>query len=308
MRFAGEVLDVGDVRDPAGLGRDDDALDQDVLDDLVGNLVDDDGRARALGFGVHLAADHDAASAGPVRLDQPLATLDDAARGEFRPLDDLHQLLELDVRIIDDGRDGVAHLPHVVRGNGAGHAHRDAAGAVDEQVGELPRQHHRLGARFLVVGLKVDGLEVEVLEQRHRGRRHPGLGVSHGRGRVAVDGAEVALLVHQPVADLPVLAHVDEGRVDDRLAVRVVVAGGVAGDLGALAVLRPRAEVQVVHRDQDPPLRRLEPVADVRQRAVHDRGHRVRQVAGMQLPFDLLVYDPPDAHRRSIVGRLGVVG
>ncbi len=63
------------------------------------------------------------------------------------------------------------------------------------------------------------------------------LGVAHGRGRVALDRAEVALAVDQRVAHVEVLRHAHERGVDDGFAVRVVVAGGVAGDLGALAVL-----------------------------------------------------------------------
>ena len=65
------------------------------------------------------------------------------------------------------------------------------------------------------------------------------------------------------VAGVEVLRHADHGRVDDFLAVRVVVTRGVAGDLGGLSVLGGRAQVEVVHRDQDAPLDRLEAVSDV---------------------------------------------
>ena len=88
------------------------------------------------------------------------------------------------------------------------------------------------------------------------------------------------------VAHVPVLGHADQGGIDDGLAVRVVVAAGVAGDLGALAVLGARAEVQVVHGDQDAPLRGLQAVADVGQGAVHDRAHGVGEVGILHFLFD----------------------
>ena len=44
---------------------------------------------------------------------------------------------------------------------------------------------------------------------------------------------------------------------------------------------------QVAHRHQDPPLRRLEPVADVRQGPADDDRHRIVEVALLELLFDV---------------------
>ena len=86
----------------------------------------------------------------------------------------------------------------------------------------------------------------------------------------------------------------------------MVVAAGVAGDLRALDAARPRRQVQVVHGDQDPPLRGLQPVADVGQRPADDHAHRVRQVAVLQLVFDRLLDDP--ALAMSAVAFAGSLG
>ena len=82
---------------------------------------------------------------------------------------------------------------------------------------------------------------------------------------------------------------IDQGGIDHRLAVRVVVARGVAGDLRALAVLSSRREIEIVHRHENAALRGLETVADVRQRPVHDGAHRVGQVGIVEFAFDLQV-------------------
>ena len=184
--------------------------------------------------------------------------------GEVRPLDAVpddvagllvlhvvHEVGQLDVRILDDADDRVEHLGRVVRRQARRHADGDAERAVDEQVGELARQDGRLHEPVVVVGLEVDGAKLEIVEHVDRGLRHAGLGVSHGRGRIALDGSEVALGLDQRHAHTPVLREADEGGVDDALAVRVVVAGGVAGDLGALEVLLGRPELEVVHRLED---------------------------------------------------------
>ena len=170
------------------------------------------------------------------------------------------------------------------------------------RLGNLAGRHHRLGACRVVVFLEVDGVELEVVEQLGGGRGEAGLGVTHGGGRVAVDRAEVALRVDQRAAHLPLLAHAHEGGVDDGLAVGVVVAGGVAGDLGALAVLAAGAEVQVVHRHEDAALAGLEAVADIGQGPVHDGAHRVGEVAVGQLAIDGHVNNVADRDDGGIRG------
>ena len=57
----------------------------------------------------------------------------------------------------------------------------------------------------------------------------------------------------------------------------MVVARGVARDLGAFAVLPSGEERQVVHRVEDAPLGGFQAVARVGQRAGDDDGHRVVQ-------------------------------
>ena len=130
--------------------------------------------------------------------------------------------------------------------------------------GTRPGRTDRLGPRLVVVGTRSTVSMLEVGEHVDRRLRDMRLGVSHRRRRAAVDRAEVALAVDQRVAGRERLRHADEGRVDDRLTVRVVVAGRVAADLRALSELGPRTEVEVVHRNQDAALTRLQAVPDVR--------------------------------------------
>ena len=112
------------------------------------------------------------------------------------------------------------------------------ARAVDEQVREPRRQHGRLHPGAVVVLDEVDRVLVDVGEDLRRDGGHARLGVAHGRGRVAVDRAEVALAVDERVAQREVLRHAHEGVVDRLVAVGVVLAHHVADDRGALAIRR----------------------------------------------------------------------
>ena len=125
--------------------------------------------------------------------------------------------------VVDQGGDGVDHLAQVVRRDVGRHADGDAVGAVDHEVGNAARQHGRLAARLVVVGHPVDGVGVDVAQHLDGDAREARLRVAHGRRRVALDRAEVALAVDQRVAHVEVLRHAHEGGVDDGLAVGVVV-------------------------------------------------------------------------------------
>ena len=191
------------------------------------------------------------------------------------------------VGVVDQGGDGVDHLAQVVGRDVGRHADGDAAGAVDHEVGHAARQDGRFAARLVVVGHPVDGVGVDVAQHLDGDPRETRLGVAHGRRGVAFDRAEVALAVDQGVAHVEVLGHAHEGRVDDRLAVGVVVTGGVAGDLGALAVLLIGRQAEIVHGHENATLRGLEAVADVRQRPVDDHAHGVVDERRAHLVFEL---------------------
>ena len=251
-------------------------------------------------------ADHAAPAAGRVGAQDVAAPHDDAAGREVGPAHDLAQLAQRHVAVGQHGADRGADLAQVVRRERGRHADRDAVRAVADQVREARRQHRRLHQALVVVGLEVDRLLVEVGHHLDRDAVHARLRVAHGRGRVAVDRAEVALAVDQRVAQREGLRHAHERRIDDRLAVRVVLARGVAGDVGALAILGARAQLEVVQRHEDAALRGLEPVAHVGQRARVDDAERVVQVRLAHLALDLAQLDAVPRHGHGRGQGLGI--
>ncbi len=203
--------------------------------------------------------------------------------GKVRAGHDLHQLLDRDGRIVEIGDAGVDHLAEIVRRDVGGHADGDAAGAVDQQVGELRRQHDRLALAAVVVRLEVDGVVLEVVEQGHGGPRQPDLGVALGRRRIAVDRAEIALPVDQRQAHGEVLRQAHQRVVDRLVAVRVILAHGVAGDARRFVVGAVRRVIVLVHRIEDAAMHGLQPVAHVGQRARHDHAHGVIEIRPLHL-------------------------
>jgi hypothetical protein len=167
--------------------------------------------------------------------------------------------------VLDEMTGRLHDLDEVVRRHVRGHADRDAARAVDEEVRDRRGQHLGLLVAVVVVRNEVDDVLVEVLRHRHRGRREPRLGVAGGGGAV-VERAEVAVSVDERHAQRERLGEAHEGVVDGRVAVRMELAHDLADDSSRLDVAAIGPQAHVAHHVEDAALHGLEPVTGVGKR------------------------------------------
>ena len=217
-----------------------------------------------------LGAHQEAAAAGLVGLRNAGLAIEEAAGGEVRPLHVLEHFGEARVGILDqlDGR--VHDFGEVVRRNVGGHADSDAAGAIDDEIGNARGQHRRLEGGLVVVRREVHGLHLDVGQHLAGNAHHAALGVAHGRGRIAVHGAEVSLPVHQRIAQREGLRHAHQCVVDGRVAVRMVDAHRLADHLGALGVFLVVLQAHLAERVEHAAMHGLQSVAGIGQRAPDD--------------------------------------
>ena len=277
--FVGLVAEVADAVELLLADELGDAEDEGVAVNVVGDLGDDDLLHAALEFlGVGLAAGADDALAGLEVAEDALAAGNDAAGRIVGALDDGAEVVDGDARVVDDGDGRVDDLVEVVRRDVGRHADGDAGRAVHQQVRQGGGEDGGLGGGLLVIGGEVDGVLLDVLEQVLGDVLQAGLGVTVGRGRIAVDGAEVALRVDERVAHDPGLGHADEGVVDGGVAVGVVVLEHLTDDAGALVEGPVVEETLAEHGVEHAALHGLQAVARVGQGARDDDGHRVLDV------------------------------
>ncbi len=159
------------------------------------------------------------------------------------------------------------------------HADSDAAGAINEEIGKFRRKHGWLPLASVVIRLKIHRRIVEVVEERQGGRRETHFGIAFGGGRIAIDGAEIALSVDQRQTHREGLRHPHQRVIDREIAVRMIFAHRIAGDARRFVVGAIRRVIVLVHRIENAPVHRLQPVAHVGQRPAHDHAHRVIEVA-----------------------------
>ena len=205
---------------------------------------------------------------------------------EVRTRHMLHQLFDGDVVVVDIGAAGVDHLAQVMGRDVGRHADGDAAGAIDQQVGEAGRQNVRLDRQFVVVGMEIDGVLVDIVEQAFRRLGQTRLGVAHRRRRVAVHRSEIALPVDQRQAHGEVLRHADHGVVDRAVAVRMVFTHHVTDDTRRFLVGLVAVVAAFLHRIKDAAMYRFQAVTNVGERAADDHAHRVIEIAAPHLLFD----------------------
>ncbi len=230
-----------------------------------------------------------------------LAPENDAAGRKIRPGNDLDEIVDAKRRVVDQRGAGVDDFAEIVRRNVGGHTDRDAAGAVDQKVREFRRQNRRLFFRIVIVRLEIDGVLVDIVEQRVRDLGEAGFGVPHGGGHIAVHRAEIALAVDQRHAHRESLRHADQRVIDRLVAVRMILTDDVADGARRFAIRLIPLEAVLIHREQNAPMHRLEAVARIRQRPRHDHAHGVIEVGALHLVQD--GYGANIRGRRRLSGR-----
>ena len=131
--------------------------------------------------------------AGAVDFLELVGRVQDVAAGrEIRPLDPAAQLQGGEVGIFEQLDQRGDDLVEVVRRDVGGHAHGDAGAAVDQQVGHARRQHHRFDLGAVVTGAERHRFLLDLLQYFVRQPGQAALRVTHGRGTIAVERAEVA--------------------------------------------------------------------------------------------------------------------
>ena len=117
--------------------------------------------------------------------------------------------------------------------------------------------------------------------------RHAHLGIAHGRRRVAVNGTEVALTIHQHITQGKGLRHAHNGVVNRRVPVRVVLANDVTDNTRRFLVGLVIVIAQLAHGEQRPPVYRFQPIARIGQRTSHNHAHGVIEIGLLHLVLDV---------------------
>ncbi len=128
--------------------------------------------------------------------------------------------------------------------------------------------------------------------------------VALGRGRVAVNGAEIALPVDQRQAQRPVLCHTRQRIIDRGIAMRVIFTHDIAGDAGAFDVFLVPVHAHFGHAVEDTAVHRLQAVTNIRQRAADDHAHRVIEIGTLHFLHD---GDGLDARRKTSARRCRLI-
>ena len=270
-----------------------DFLNQFGFDDLIGNFGYDNlilsvSEVFLLPFG----ANAESSLSLPIGVKNAFKTVDDNAAGrEIRPLDAANQRFHFAVGFFDQIQKRVTDLAEVMRRDIGGHADGNSRRTVAEQIGYHGRHDDRFFL-FAVIGFaKIDGIVVETFHQSHGKFSQAGFGITHGGRTVAVDITEVSLAVNQRITYGKILSQAHHGTVNRTVAVRMIFTDDIADDTGAFLKTGLRIQMQLAHGKKQTAVNRFQSVADIRQRAVDNGRHGIRQVSFAQFLREVNISD-----------------
>ena len=234
--FGAFVADIGKDRNLLGLDQLGQPFDQLGFLNLIGNFGHDDlidAAAQILDRPFCPKAERSTTSAVGLR-DVFGRFHQNATCREIRTGDVIQQGVVLRVGRLDQMQTGINQFGNIVRRDIRRHAHRDPAGAVRQKVRERCGQNNGFFQRAVIVRAEVDGVFIQTVQHRLGHDSQPRLGVTRRSRVIAVDVAEVTLTIHQRIAHGKVLRQTRHRVIDRGVAVRVIVAHHVAGNLGGL--------------------------------------------------------------------------
>ena len=203
---------------------------------LIGNFSDDDLPETARQFFFEpTCAYAETATARRISFGYRLFALDNDTTG--RKIGSRHQFGEFScrrIRIFDEVQGRFAQLKRVMRRDAGRHANRNACRSIGEQIGESPRQHHRLFFTAVISLAKINGIFVQTVEQQSSDFGHARFGISHGSRIIAVDIAKIALPVDHRIAHRKILREAHKCVINRLVAMRVIFADHVADNARAL--------------------------------------------------------------------------
>ena len=108
------------------------------------------------------------------------------------------------------------------------------------RLGNAAGNTDRLLVGAVIARAEIDRVLVDAVEQQPRDLGEPAFGVTHRRGVIAVDVAEIALPVDQRIALREILRETHHRVIDRLVAVRMEIAHHVADHLGGFLECRVR--------------------------------------------------------------------
>src|SRR5690554_1515516 len=286
--LVGFITQFGDAFQALFLDQFSNLFDQPCLVQLVRQFGDDDGVAIGLLVVLNLVAgaDVNAATASAIGFNNAGTAVDDALGREIRARNNFHQLINGQVRVINQRQATINHFGQVMGRNVGRHTHGDTGRTIHQQVRYAGWQNFRDTLGAVVVVDEIHGFLVQVRQQRMGNLLHADFGVTHGGGVVTVDRTEVTLAIHQRVAQGERLSHTNDGVVNGRVTMGVIFTDNVTHHTGGFLVCLVPVVTQLGHGEQHPTMHRLKAVTHIWQSPADDNAHSVIEVGLLQFVFN----------------------
>ena len=278
--------------------------------DLVGDFVNHDTFAVLVVKDLALCTNVKPPFSGGVHVGDAVNAVNGCTGWEIRALDVLHVFFYRNRGLVvragfQDGVDvkihRTGHLRQVVGWNSGGHTDRNTVTSIEQKIGEPSGKDGGFVLRIVKVRLEINRVLVDVVEHVLGDSVQATFRVSHGSGRIAVDGAKVALTVNKRIAQGKLLSHSNHGVVNGLVAVRVVLPHDLTHRPSGFAEFLVGRMTALEHAVKHASVDGFEAVPSIGQRTADDDGHGVVDVGIFHFGVERMVQDDFAGAGRSVV-------
>ena len=182
-------------------------------------------------FHTHGGAHFETTSPRRIGFLDSLKSDDGAPGGKVWARNEAHQIFQGCLRMINQVSGGLDNLERVVGSHISGHAHRDSAGTINQQVGEPGGQNTGLSELVVVIGNKIHDVFIEVSNHRHGRGGQSRFGVPCS-GWAVIKRPKVSMTINHGHAHAKRLGESHQGVIDGAISVGMELTNHVAHDSG----------------------------------------------------------------------------
>ena len=219
------------------------ALDENALHHLIGNLFDDDHVASVFRLVTNTTTHSQPSTTCGIRLGDSATSNDRTSRWEIRSRHKRKKSIQSNVWIIDRRHNRIGNFAKIVRRHCTCHTNSNSRRSVHKKIWKLAWKNHRLHQAIVIIWLEIYSFFVEIFQHRNCDASHSSFGISHRCGWITFNRSKVSLLVDQQCARLPRLTKIHKRWIDDGLTVRVIISACVAANLCAFDLLATRRKI-----------------------------------------------------------------
>ena len=222
-----------------------------------------------------LSTHYHTSTTGFISLTNTLYTIYISTSREIRSFNILHQTIEIYIRIINISTATINDLTEIMSRNISSHTNGNTISTIYQQIRNFSRHHTWFLQCIIEVIRHVYSILIKVIHDMLTHLAQTTLGITHSSRRVTIHRTKVTLAINQKITHIPVLAHTNEGAINRRVTMWVILTKNLTYYTGTFLIGIIASITNTKHTIKDTTMNRFEAISYIRERTSHNNRHRI---------------------------------